>query len=132
MFLPQDTMKHLVAILFFVVGAVVPAWCATVFIEAETFHSSGGWEVVSGPETRDASGFKTLSGSKGAADGSATTTVRIKTWKYFETHLPEGDVTLRLSKRIPSILATASGPLPAVGQQRIRQTLLPPSQRSEP
>ena len=58
-------MKHLVAILVFVVGLAVPAWCATVFVEAETFHSDGGWEVISGPETRDASGLKALSGAKG-------------------------------------------------------------------
>ena len=141
-------MKYFVALLLFVAGWSVPAFGSTVFVEAETFKSDGGWETVSGPETRSASGLAALSGSQGAPGGVATATVSIKdaghyrvwvrytshpthrapfhvtalgggrelgdglfdaafegksarnqeTWKYFEADLPEGDVTLRLSK----------------------------------
>ena len=140
----------LTLIYFFVcvVGWLAAARGSEVFVEAETFHSAGGWEVVSGPEAQAASGLAGLSGARGAADGVATATVSLKdaghyrvwvrytshpvhrapfhvtalsggrelgdglfdadfegksarneeTWKYFEADLPEGEVTLRLSK----------------------------------
>jgi hypothetical protein len=141
-------MKYVIAMLLLVAGWSAPAFASTVFVEAETFKSDHGWQVVSGPETRSASGLAALSGSQGAADGIATAAVSIKdaghyriwvrytshptrrapfhvtalsgskelgdglfdaafegkstrnqeTWKYFEADLPEGDVTLRLSK----------------------------------
>jgi hypothetical protein len=141
-------MKYFIAMLLLVAGWSAPAFASTVFVEGETFKSDGGWQVVSGPETRSASGLAALSGSQGAPDGIATATVSIKdaghyrvwvrytshptrrapfhvtalsngrefgdgifdasfegksarnqeTWKYFEADLPEGDVTLRLSK----------------------------------
>ncbi len=138
----------------FLVGWAVVALLAglaragEVFIEAESFKSSGGWVVESGPSAKQASGVATLNGSGGAKDGVATTTVNIKdaghyrvwvrysshpkyrgpfhvtvlagermlgaalfdiefagdrtkpveVWKSFGVDLPEGDVTLRLSK----------------------------------
>jgi len=119
-----------------------------VFIEAENFKSSGGWETLTGPVARAASGLAVLCGAGGAKDGVATATASIKdagryhvwvrysshptyrgpfhvtalagervlgdavfdeafagkgrkpeeTWKSFEVDLPEGEVTLRLSK----------------------------------
>lgn len=141
-------MKYFVAMLLFAASSAVPALASTVFVEAETFQSDAGWQVVSGPEARSASGTAALSGSQGAPEGTATATVSIKdaghyrvwvrytshptrrapfhvtalgggreladglfdaafegkstrnqeTWKYFDADLPEGDVTLRLSK----------------------------------
>jgi hypothetical protein len=145
---PTDSMKLIVPFLALLTLWSAAAQAATVFIEAETFHSNGGWEVVSGSETKAASGLSALSGARGAPDGVAAATVSIKdaghyrvwvrytshpsrrapfhvtalsgarelgdglfdaafegksarnqeTWNYFETDLPEGEVTLRLSK----------------------------------
>jgi hypothetical protein len=119
-----------------------------VFIEAESFQSAGGWQAVSGPAARLASGTAALSGASGPGDGVATATVSIKdagryhlwvrysahaqyrgpfrvtaragdrelgsalfdaefdakstrdpiVWQSFAADLPEGEITLRLSK----------------------------------
>ncbi|MCB1244614.1 MAG: beta-galactosidase trimerization domain-containing protein [Verrucomicrobiae bacterium] len=119
-----------------------------VFLEAETFESSGGWTKVEGPAAKQASGLAMLGGASGAQDGTATASITIKdaghyhlwvrysshpkwrgpfhvtalagdrvlgdalfdgefqgesardlmTWRSFEVDLPEGPVTIRLSK----------------------------------
>ncbi|MEI6537556.1 MAG: hypothetical protein WCN98_19590, partial [Verrucomicrobiaceae bacterium] len=124
------------------------AQAGEVFIEAESFTSSGGWSVVEGPAAKQASGLKMLGGAGGAKDGVATAKVSIKdaghyhiwvrysshpkwrgpfhvtamagervladalfddefqgkstrdleTWRSFDAELPEGEVTLKLSK----------------------------------
>ena len=137
-------MKPIAALLF----ALSTASATDAFIEAESFKSTGGWEVVSGAVARSASGLAVLNGAGGAKDGVATATVSIKdaghyhiwvryishptyrgpfhvtalagervlgdalfdetnaghatkpeeTWKSFDVELPEGEVTLKLSK----------------------------------
>lgn len=124
------------------------ASAGTYFVEAESFKSSGGWQVVTGREAREASGLAELSGASGDRAGVAAATVSVKdagqyriwvryashpkyrgpfrvtalagerelasglfdaefegrnardqqTWKSFTAELPEGEVTLRLSK----------------------------------
>ena len=54
------------------------AHAGEVFVEAEAFHTDGGWSVVSGPTAKSASGLAMLSGATGKTDGTATTTVSIK------------------------------------------------------
>ncbi len=49
-----------------------------LFVEAESFTSSGGWAVVTGAAARAASGLSLLAGSAGATGGTATATVRVK------------------------------------------------------
>ena len=141
---------HLCALLFSFAAFCPPhrTQAGEVFIEAESFKSSGGWTVVSGPGERTASGVAVLNGSGGAKDGVATATASIKdaghykiwvrysihptyrgpfhvtalagervlgdalfddaytghsrkpeeTWGTFDVELPEGEITLRLSK----------------------------------
>ena len=141
-------MKKFRLLFFLLASACIVAHAGEVFVEAESFKSTGGWEIVSGPAARTASGLATLNGAGGAKDGVATTTVSIKdaghyriwvrymshpkwrgpfhvtalsgarelgdglfdsafesksardteTWGSFEVDLPEGEVTLRLSK----------------------------------
>ncbi len=119
-----------------------------VFIEAESFKTTGGWTIIEGAEAKAASGLAMLGGAGGAKNGFATTTVSIKdaghyylwvrysshpkwrgpfhvtamtgdrvlgdalfdtefagqrtkpdpVWKSLEVDLPEGEVTLKLSK----------------------------------
>jgi hypothetical protein len=141
-------MKNIrVAFLVFA-SAVMAAHAGEVFVEAESFKSVGGWQVVSDNIARTSSGLAMLNGASGAKDGIATTTVSIKdaghyriwvrymshpkwhgpfhvtalsgtrelgdglfdsafearnardteTWGSIEADLPEGEVTLRLSK----------------------------------
>ena len=142
-------MKHqLTALLLAPLITLSAARAGEVFLEAESFKSSGGWEMVTGPAAREASGLAVLGGASGAKDGVATATVGIKdagryhvwvrysshpkwrgpfhltalsgdrvlgdglfdaefagksardaqTWRSFDVDLPEGEVTLRLSK----------------------------------
>ncbi|MFO1483925.1 MAG: hypothetical protein U1F71_11250 [Verrucomicrobiaceae bacterium] len=122
------------------------AFAGEYFLEAESF--TGSWKVVEGPDAREASGLKMLSGAAGDPKGIATTAVEVKdagryhiwvrysshpkwrgpfhltalagervlgdglfdaafeghnsrdkmAWRSFEADLPEGEVTLRLSK----------------------------------
>src|SRR4051812_43365349 len=73
-------------------SSVSLARASEVFIEAESFKSSGGWEVRSGPEARSASGTAMLHGGTGAKDGVATATVSIKDaghyriWVRYSSH----------------------------------------------
>jgi len=63
-----------------------------IFVEAETFRSSGGWVVESGPGAREASGLAVLNGAGGAKDGVAAATVSIKdaghyrVWVRYRSH----------------------------------------------
>lgn len=125
-----------------------PSQAGTVFLEAESFATSGGWSVIEGPGAKTASGLKMLGGASGQKDGVATMKASIKdaghyrvwvrysshpswrgpfhvslvsggrvladalfdatfegksardtqVWKFFEADLPEGELTLRLSK----------------------------------
>lgn len=138
-------MKATLSSLITVLALAVNSYAGEVFVEAESFTTSGGWTVV---EAKQASGLAMLGGAGGAKDGIATKTVSIKdaghykiwvrytshptwrgpfhvaalsgtkvlgeglfdetfeakskrdtaVWKSFETDLPEGEVTLRLSK----------------------------------
>ncbi|MEO5692514.1 MAG: hypothetical protein ABIQ72_05280, partial [Usitatibacter sp.] len=119
-----------------------------VFVEAESFTSTGGWSVIEGPSTKAASGLKMLGGASGQKDGVAVAHVSIKdagryhvwvrytshpswrgpfhvsalsggrmladalfdaefegksardtqVWRAFDADLPEGEITLQLSK----------------------------------
>ena len=140
-------MKN-IRVAFLALASAIVAHAGEVFVEAESFKSAGGWQVVSGPVARVASGLAMLNGASGAKDGIATATVSIKdaghyriwvrymshpkwrgpfhvtalsgarelgsglfdsafegksardteTWGSLEADLPEGEVTLRLSK----------------------------------
>src|SRR4051812_40327435 len=64
-----------------------------IFLEAEAFTpSSHGWTVAPGPETRQASGLKTLHGSDGPGDGTASHTLSLaqpghyRVWVRFRQH----------------------------------------------
>src|SRR4051812_44220274 len=65
----------------------------TVFVEAEGFEvSSEGWQIATGPETRQASGVATLHGADGAVDATASQRVTLskgghyRVWVRFESH----------------------------------------------
>ncbi len=68
------------------------AHAGELFLEAESFKSSGGWEIVSGPAARSASGLALLNGASGKNDGVATATVSIKDaghyriWVRYSSH----------------------------------------------
>lgn len=129
-----------------VLSSLTTSRAGEVFVEAESFKSSGGWAVEK--DVKQASGLAVLNGASGATDGVATATVSIKdagryrvwvryvshpswrgpfhvtalaggrvlgdglfdeksegksarnpeAWRSFEVELPEGEVTLRLSK----------------------------------
>ena len=76
----------------FVTMAVSAVPASEFFLEAESFTSSGGWTVQSGPEAKSASGLAVLSGAGGAKDGVATATVNIKDagqyriWVRYSSH----------------------------------------------
>ncbi|MCX6910086.1 MAG: beta-galactosidase trimerization domain-containing protein [Verrucomicrobia bacterium] len=141
----MNASRFLISLLFVLLSSVQ---ASEVFVEAESFKSSGGWVVMTGPSAREASGLAVLNGAGGAKDGVAATTVSIKdagryriwvrygshpkwrgpfhltalaggrvlgdglfdaefegksardsqAWGSFEADLPEGEVTLRLSK----------------------------------
>ncbi len=128
--------------------SVSRASAGEVFVEAESFTSTGGWSVIEGPATKAASGLKMLGGASGQKDGVAVAHVSIKdagryhvwvryishpswrgpfhvsalsggrlladalfdaefegksgrdtqVWRSFEADLPEGEITLQLSK----------------------------------
>jgi hypothetical protein len=59
-------------------GLLTSARAGEVFVEAESFHSKGGWEIIDGADARSASGVAVLGGSKGDAKGRATRSVEIK------------------------------------------------------
>ena len=69
-----------------------PLRAGEVFVEAESFQSAGGWQVMTGPSARTASGLNVLSGNGGAKDGVATATVSIKDaghyfiWVRYSSH----------------------------------------------
>ena len=71
---------------------IAAARAGEVFLEAESFKSPGGWEVVTGPAARTASGVAVLGGAGGAKDGIATATVQIKDaghyriWVRYSSH----------------------------------------------
>ncbi len=86
-------MKRLLSSAFLVVASVtVASQAGEVFIEAENFKSSGGWEKISGGIARTASGTAMLNGAGGAKDGVATATVSIKDaghyriWVRYSSH----------------------------------------------
>ncbi len=140
---------------FLALAFAISATRATeLFLEAESFHSAGGWTVKSDDEIKGASGLAYLDGSRGAKDGVAMVTVKIQdagryriwvrfssdprerglfhvtaladgrelgdglfdekyegppgkrgearkaseVWRSFDADLPDGEVTLRLSK----------------------------------
>jgi hypothetical protein len=68
------------------------AHAGEVFIEAESFKSTGGWVTESGVGVKDASGVAMLNGSGGAKDGVATASVSVKDaghyriWVRYSSH----------------------------------------------
>jgi len=68
------------------------AHAGEVFIEAESFKSTGGWVTESGVGVKDASGISVLSGAGGAKDGVAAATVSVKdaghyrVWVRYSSH----------------------------------------------
>src|SRR3954464_9418438 len=75
-------MKHAPALfaslLLTCLTAASAARAGEVFVEAESFTTSGGWAVVDGPAAKQASGLAMLGGAGGAAGGAATKVVTIK------------------------------------------------------
>ena len=59
-------MQHPWIVFSLIASSFLAAHAGEVFVEAESFKSAGGWEVVSGPTTRTASGVAVLNGSGGA------------------------------------------------------------------
>src|SRR4051794_30340100 len=56
----------------------------SAFIEAETFTTTDGWQVLTGDRAKTASGLALLDGSRGKRDGVATGTVTLKdAGRYF-------------------------------------------------
>jgi hypothetical protein len=80
------------------VGALLAAFCiatgraSEIFLEAESFQSEAGWEIVDGPLARAASGVAMIGGATGDARGTAKRSVSIKdagryrAWVRYASH----------------------------------------------
>src|SRR4051812_10997277 len=64
--------------------STVAGRAGSAFIEAETFTTTGGWQVATGDRAKAASGLALLDGSRARRDGVATGTVTLKdAGRYF-------------------------------------------------